>query len=168
MAKSASYNICDHDKSTRDETSYSLRYSAFSDCFSECCGFLWQGGSHCFSLRKLWTTIIEFKNSSFAENTYFAIDDTFHCVGIEQFFAKSYLYPRFLCKVETNITFRLKLTLPVNNKSQIFRQVLLFIQVKSKSDREVVCFFMNTIYDRSQPTLFMKKKNWKTNVKINK
>lgn len=27
MAKSASYNICDHDKPARDETSYSLRYS---------------------------------------------------------------------------------------------------------------------------------------------
>ena len=41
------------------------------------------GRKSLFSLRKLWTTIIEFENSSFTENLYFVID-TFHCADIKQ------------------------------------------------------------------------------------
>ena len=104
--------------------------------------FLWMlrfsltGRKSLFSLRKLWTTIIEFENNSFTENLYFVID-TFHCKTISSL---KVAFIKFF-EVETSIISRLKfLTVSVNNKDQIFKN-FLFIQAKSsKSERELVSF----------------------------
>ena len=60
-----------------------------------------------------------FENSSFAENIYFIIDDTFHCADTKQFFTKGCFRQSFL-EAETSIVINVKLTLFVNNKIQIF------------------------------------------------
>ena len=54
------------------------------------------------------------------ENTYFIIDDTFHCADTKQFFTKGCFRQSFL-EVETSIVIKVKLTLFVNNKIQIFK-----------------------------------------------
>ena len=92
MAKTASYNICDHDKPARDETSYSSRYSVSLGRFSKCCDFSLSVRKSFFSLRKPRTTIIEcFGNGCSIGNPHFVID-TFHCTDIKQFLAKGYFH----------------------------------------------------------------------------
>ena len=61
-----------------------------------------------------------FENNGFVENTYFIIDDTFHCADTKQFFTKGCFRQSFL-EVETSIVIKVKLTLFVNNKIQIFK-----------------------------------------------
>lgn len=62
-----------------------------------------------------------FENNSFAENAYFIIDDTFHGADTKQFFYQRLLLSKFL-EVETSIVIKVKLTLFVNNKFQIFKK----------------------------------------------
>ena len=61
-----------------------------------------------------------FENNSFAENSYFIIDDTFHGADAKRFFYQRLLLSKFL-EVEMSIVIKVKLTLFVNNKIQIFK-----------------------------------------------